>query len=49
MASLIAFLTVVLISGITYYLLHRRTSFRDEWRRVPRPNWRCARGGVEYF
>ena len=31
-------------------LIRRLKACRDyEWRHVPDPNWRCARGGKEYW
>jgi hypothetical protein len=35
-----------LVMGITWFLRNRRRPIDPH---VPRPNWRCSRGGREYF
>lgn len=27
----------------------QQTAIRYEWAHVPRPNWRCSRGGRDYW
>ena len=48
------FIFVVLLSalGFSLYACIKRGRLGmcdQEWRRVPPPNWRCCRGGREYF
>lgn len=48
--SLVWLLLILLsVLGISLYFCYRRKPQDDEWRHVPRPNWRCSRGGNDYF
>jgi len=44
-------LLLLLISALVISLIvrYRRKPIDEEWRHVPPPNWRCSRGGRDYF
>lgn len=44
-------LLLLSLVSLCIFIAHKRrkSRFDDDWRRVPPPNWRCRRGGVDYL
>lgn len=49
MNVLLTWLFTLTVAGISLFLCFRRKPFDEEWRHGPEPNWRCRRGGVDYY
>lgn len=49
MHSIILLLTMLAVLVISLVVRYRRKPVDEEWRHVPPPNWRCCRGGRDYF
>jgi hypothetical protein len=46
MTSVVLLLFFIVCGGITWFLRNRRRPIDPH---LPKPNWRCSRGGRDYF